>query len=378
MSSYQGRRLYPQSVWGRRHPRAGRPHPFLYAGARNRRTRAHAYYGTQPTGYGLRGGDPRFSGVSGDPRRVYQHGLAGAMRPQRGTGYRTSHQLGHYRRGLSKAGKDAYANFMGGRTRKDFGSAKEFRQARSQARRERSQARREYASGYRNPYTGTKHRRFTKVSHRDPGTGIRRNYFGGFTGNLSKGSRNLINKRRKQLQKASQRYQWGVKNPGLTNISLGGYRYMSPKFHKRREAAQRGEQTIKQLGGMLGGLRGWYQKAQQERRGRQLKANQALWRSELRGLSVPRRTTHTFTPDDPMYFTGRQVTGPLKGYQIWGKRKSNKWGLLGKTQWQWNRPPGKTRTYQQSINPAFVSSKPFGWNRARRTPTPIPLPSSPP
>ena len=79
---FQGRMMYPQSVWGRRHPRAGRPHPFLYAGARNRRTRAHAYYGTQPTGYGLRGGDPRFGGVSGAPRRVVHHGLAGAMQRQ--------------------------------------------------------------------------------------------------------------------------------------------------------------------------------------------------------------------------------------------------------------------------------------------------------
>ena len=81
-SFFQGRMLYPQSVWGRRHPRAGRPHPFLYAGAGNRRTFAHKYFGTQPTGYGLRGGDPRFGGVSGAPRRVYQHMLAGAMQRQ--------------------------------------------------------------------------------------------------------------------------------------------------------------------------------------------------------------------------------------------------------------------------------------------------------
>ena len=210
---FQGRMRYPSYVGGRRHPRAGRPHPFLYAGARNRRTFAHKYFGTQPTGYGLRGGDPRTSGVSGAAGRVYRHMLGGAMRPQRGTGYRTSHQLGHYRSGLSKAGKDAYANFMGGRTRHDFGSGREFRAARSQARRERSQARRGYARDYKNPYTGTGHRRFTKVSHRDPGTGIRRNYFGGFTGNLSQGSRNLIDRRHKQLQGVSQRkfkkVDWG-------------------------------------------------------------------------------------------------------------------------------------------------------------------------
>ena len=83
MRFFQGRMMYPQSVWGRRHPRAGSPHPFLYAGARNRRTFAHKYFGTQPApGYGLRGGDPRFSGVSGAPRRVYQHMLGGAMQRQ--------------------------------------------------------------------------------------------------------------------------------------------------------------------------------------------------------------------------------------------------------------------------------------------------------
>ena len=74
---FQGRMLYPRG-----HRRQGRPHPFLYAGARNRRTRAHAYYGTQPTGYGLRGGDPRFSGVSGAAGRAYQHMLGGAMQRQ--------------------------------------------------------------------------------------------------------------------------------------------------------------------------------------------------------------------------------------------------------------------------------------------------------
>ena len=81
MRMYQGRMLYPSYVGGRRHPRAGRPHPFLYAGARNRRTFAHKYFGTQPTGYGLRGGNPRYSGIAGSAGQVYQHMLAGAYRP---------------------------------------------------------------------------------------------------------------------------------------------------------------------------------------------------------------------------------------------------------------------------------------------------------
>lgn len=372
---FQGRMLYPSYVGGRRHPRAGRPHPFLYAGARNRRTRAHAYYGTQPTGYGLWGGDPRFSGVSGAAGRVYRHMLAGAMRPQRGTGYRTSHQLGHYRRGLSKAGKDAYAKFMTDpktnkiRTRHDFGSAREFREARSQARRERSQARREYARDYRNPYTGTKHRRFTKVSHHDPGTGIRRNYFGGFTGNLSKGSRNLINKRRRRLQEASQRYDWGVKNPTMRDFTSGGLRFMSGRGFKRAQAA------VKEREGIYKQQKD-FQRSLAERRKKAFlssprhKRNQALWRSELRGLSVPRRTTHTFTPDDPKWKLEfapkgyRDPSGRLREFQsYWLHGKSGRGA-----KWQWNRPPGKIRTHQQSVvpwirsasGPPFVSPKPFG------------------
>ena len=81
MSYYQGRMMYPSYVGGRRHPRAGRPHPFLYANAGNRRTFPHRYFGTQPTGYGIRGGDPRYSGIAGSAGQVYQHMLAGAYRP---------------------------------------------------------------------------------------------------------------------------------------------------------------------------------------------------------------------------------------------------------------------------------------------------------
>ena len=415
---------YPSYVGGRRHPRAGRPHPFLYAGARNRRTFAHKYFGTQPTGYGLRGGDPRTSGVSGAAGRVYRHMLGGAMRPQRGTGYRTSHQLGHYRGGLSKAGKDAYASFMRGRTRHDFGSAKEFRAARSQARRERSQARRGYARDYKNPYTGTGHRRFTKVSHRDPGTGIRRNYFGGFTGNLSQGSRNLIDRRHKQLQGVSQRkfkkVDWGRAmqrddarrkrlnkqkgwNMPLRTYGHGGDTSFreNPKWtvlkkdgvwHRRKPS---GEYTP------LRPKNARQRKAIQD--AQQLKANQAQWRNQISGLSAPRRTTYTFTPDDPRW---RRVPinksgnygGEPSRYQyqdsVWqyGKRhplkslarrrQSTSYGYDShggylysasapdwvpaeerkrkEGSWHWRRPEGKIRTKAQSLNPAFVSSKPFG------------------
>jgi len=274
MRMFQGRMMYPRSVGGRRHPRAGRPHPFLYAGARNRRTFAHRYFGTQPTGYGIRGGNPRYSGIAGSAGRVYQHMLAGSKRPQRAMSFRTSHQLGHYRKGLINAGRDAQKSFMAGRTRKDFGSRREYKAAQAEGRRQRGLARRGYAKNYVNPYTGTGHRRYTKTSHRDLGTNIKRNYFGGFTHNLSSGTRNLIDRRRKYLQGQSGRYQWGVKNPHLTKIRLGGYGYMSPRFHERLAAARRGGQTVNQAGGMMSGLRSWYQRAQELRRRRQTDQNQ--------------------------------------------------------------------------------------------------------
>ena len=77
--------MYPQSVWGRRHPRAGRPHPFLYSGAEYLRTFPHRYFGTQPTGYGIRSGDPRYSGIAGI--NPWFHARAGIYRPPRPSQY---------------------------------------------------------------------------------------------------------------------------------------------------------------------------------------------------------------------------------------------------------------------------------------------------
>ena len=78
---YQGRMMYPSYVGGRRHPRAGRPHPFLYSGAEYLRTFPHRYFGTQPTGYGIRSGDPRYSGTAGS--NPWFHARAGIYRPPR-------------------------------------------------------------------------------------------------------------------------------------------------------------------------------------------------------------------------------------------------------------------------------------------------------
>ncbi len=75
---YQGRMLYPNYVGNRRHPRAGRPHPFLYAN-RGRRTWAHKYMGTQPTGYR--------KGVAGSGGRPIIHAASMARRIPLGNRY---------------------------------------------------------------------------------------------------------------------------------------------------------------------------------------------------------------------------------------------------------------------------------------------------
>ena len=79
MSYYQGRMMYPSYVGGRPHPKRGQPHPFLYAGAQYQRAYPHKYFRTQPTGYGIRSGDPRYSGTAGS--NPWFHARAGIYRP---------------------------------------------------------------------------------------------------------------------------------------------------------------------------------------------------------------------------------------------------------------------------------------------------------
>jgi len=282
-----GRMLFPR--W---HRRRGQMHPRLFSGRRPRRW-AHARFGTQTNPYGAAGGGTRqfHAGMSGAAGRVYSHMLGQARRGQ-GFNYgrltapnqtRSSRQLKHYRKGLAGAGRDAYTDSMGGRTRSDFGSAREFRAARRQARRERSQARRQYAGSYRNPYTGTSRRRVTTMSHQNPYTGVRMRGATRFTSPFTEGMRNRMKRHTKRYQGATGRYRWGQKNPTmqtpipwlpggnrqvpLRNLSLGGYRYMSPRFHDRLGQARRGQKTltgfIGGLGRTLQGLRGAYRKGLQ-------------------------------------------------------------------------------------------------------------------
>ena len=257
---YQGRMLYPNYVGNRRHPRAGKPHPALFSGRRPRRW-AHARFGTQTNPYGAAGGrrGQFHAGMSGAAGRVYAHMLAQAKRGQ-GVNYgrlaapnrtRSSRQLKHYRKGLSSAGRDAYTNFMGGRTRSDFASASEFRAAKRQAKRERRQARREYAGSYRNPYTGTSHRRVTTMSYQNPYTGVRTRVATRFTSPFTAGMKNRMKRHTKRYQGATGRYKWGRKNPIMTGVNLGGYRYMSPRFHQIMSNARRAGQSWKNRLGPL-------------------------------------------------------------------------------------------------------------------------------
>ena len=272
--------------------RTGGYAPSLYSGFRPRRW-AHRRSQTQTSPYGAGGGGRRqyHAGHSGHAGNVYGAMMHHARR-QGGVNMglltapnrtRSSRQLKHYRKGLSGAGRDAYTDFMGGRTRRDFGSASEFRAARRQAKRERSQARRQYAASYRNPYTGTSDRRVTTMSHQNPYTGVRTRGATRFTTPFSAGARNRFKRHTKRYQGATNRYRWGQKNPTLQtpipwlpggnrqvplrNISLGGYRYMSPQFHDRLRQANNFRQSTTDFMGRLGdtlrGLRGAYRKGLQ-------------------------------------------------------------------------------------------------------------------
>ena len=249
-----GRMLYPR--W---HRRRGQMHPALFSGRRPRRW-AHARYGTQTNPYGAAGGGRRqfHAGMSGAAGRVYAHMLAQA---KRGQGFnfgriaapnrtRSSRQLTHYRKGLAKAGRDAYTKFMTDpstkrmKTRKDFGSAAEFRAARRQARRERRHARRQYAGSYRNPYTGTAHRRVTTISRQNPYTGSRMRRATRFTAPWTMGMTNRMGRHTGRYEDATRRYNWGVKNPTMRRFSSGGLRFMSGRGYKRAQAAVREKEGI--------------------------------------------------------------------------------------------------------------------------------------
>ena len=242
--------------------RSGTYAPRLYSGNRPRRA-SHRRFQTQVSPYGAGGGgrSQMHAGHAGHAGNVYGAMLAQAQ-SGRGTNMgirasanvnRSSRQLGHYRRGLSGAGKDAFSNFMGGRKRSDFGSRGEYRAARRQAKRERSQARRQYAGSYRNPFTGTSHRRVTTLSRHGGDYGNFRRATR-FTTPFSSGSRSRMKRHTTRHQGATNRYRYGQKNPKMRNINMGGYRYMSPQFHTRLGQARRGQQTVQGFGNMINNL----------------------------------------------------------------------------------------------------------------------------
>ena len=263
MALFNRPRSMPRMFQGRMfNRRSGGYAPNLYTGSRPRRA-SHRFFGTQVSPYGAGGGgrSQMHAGHAGHAGNVYGAMLAQA-RSGRGTNMgirasanvnRSSRQLGHYRRGLSGAGKDAYTDFMRGRKRSDFGSSSEYRAARRQAKRERVQARRQYAGSYRNPFTGTSHRRVTTVSRHGGEYG---NFRGAtrFTTPFSSGSKSRMQRHTKNYRGATGRYNWGRQNPKMRNISLGGYRYMSPQFHARLGQARRGQRTVQGLGNMINRL----------------------------------------------------------------------------------------------------------------------------
>ena len=248
----------------------GRARP-LYSGLRPRPI-PHRQFQTQVSPYGAAGGGRRqvhrgHAGESGatlaanvwHARRLGGMNMGLLTAPNR---TRSSRQLTHYRQGLSKAGRDAYTDSMRGRTRSDFGSGREFRTAKRQARRERRQARRQYAGSYRNPYTGTSDRRVTTMSYQNPYTGVRTRGATRFTTPFTEGMRNAMRRHTRRHEAATGRHEWGQKNPLMTGVNFGGYRYMSPRFHQIMSNARRAGQSwrnrlgpsMMNLGSSLGNL----------------------------------------------------------------------------------------------------------------------------
>ena len=285
-SFFQGRMVYP-----RRHRRAGRLHPRLYSGRRPRRA-AHNFFGTQVSPYGAGGGGRRqWSTAAAGPAQnvIAQH--ASQARSGRGMnlgllhhtpGYTGSRTFKGFRTGGAKAKQDAYNKFIGGKTRKDFGSYADWRRFRRQGKRVASQAKREFAQSYVNPF-GTTHKRGRISVLQNPRTGRRVGQLVGFRGRSTLGTQNRFGKIRGRHEAATKRYNWGQKNPTmqtpipflpggnrqvpLRNLSLGGYRYMSPRFHDRLGQAQRFKRSSTgfrdRLGRTLQGLRGAHRKARQ-------------------------------------------------------------------------------------------------------------------
>ena len=418
-------RNWPRFLRGRMFNRlSGGYAPTGYSGVRPRRA-MHARHATQTTPYGAAGGGwhQRHVAPHGSAGNVYSHMLAQAMRGQ-GTnlgripvmqGSLTSRLHPVFRKQMAKQGKAAYDSAFASAIAAGSSRA----QARAQALAERRHARRHFAGGtgkgtwrsmsghglrrvryhkFHNPHTGawvrTPHsiyrnyeynrksapkvsqRKFKKVDfgramERDDARRKRLNKLHGWKMPLRTyghgGDTSFkVNSSRTLLKKDGV---WNWRKPG------GEYTPLRPRNARQRKAIQDAQQ---------------------------LKADQAQWRSELRGLSAPRRTTYTFTPDDPKWRRvpinkrGNYGGEPSRYYfqdHAWqyGKRHPLKslarrreygrgydshegylypadtpawmeWADKKRKEgsWHWRRPEGKIRTKAQSLNPAFASSKPFG------------------
>ena len=364
----------------------GQRAPRLYSGNRPRRA-SHAFFGTQVSPYGARGGGygQAHAAHAGHAGNVYAAMLAQARRGQ-GTnmgalhhtpGYTGSRTFRGFRTGGAKAKQDAYKKFIGDKTRKDFGSYADWRRFRRQGKRVARQAKREFAQSYVNPF-GTTHKRGRISVRQNPYTGRRVGQLVGFRGRSTDGTQNRFEKIRGRHEAATKRYNWGQKNPTMTGFRSGGLGYMSQRGFERAQGAVQEREGIRlQQREALKNRAERRAKRQQAQAELKLRAQQSLWRGQIGGLSVPRVTGHTFTPNDPMWdrYTVRKgwkdKTGRDRGgSSYWGYRNQpeRRLDIAGgeKAKWQWNRPLGKIRTHQQSILSPYRPLSPFSVYEGRR------------
>jgi len=165
---------------------------------------------------------------AGQPKRAYRRVLRQANRPQRQNRWRGSRQLKDYRNRLSRTGRKAFRSGMTEANKFKLGTP-ERRRAVRVAKRNRSDARRGFADTYRNPYTGTSHRRVTTGNRRSERTGRRTTMavgFGGRGAGRSGLERIQARRQRSSARRGGQRLTGDRKSPGYrhADFSRGGRR----------------------------------------------------------------------------------------------------------------------------------------------------------
>ena len=271
MALFRRPRSMPRFSRGRMfNRRSGTYAPSLYSGFRPRRA-SHRRHQTQVSPYGAGGGGRRqmHAGHAGHGGNVYAAMLAQARRGQGTNMGMLHHTPGHigsrtfrtFRTGGAKAKRNAYRNFIGNKTRKDFGSYAEWRSFRKQGKRVARQAKRDFAENYKNPF-GTTHRRGRMSFGQDPYSGRRLPQLVGFRGRSTLGTENRFGRIRERHRGATRRHEFGQRNPLHRGLNLGGYRYMSPNYHRimnranayRRSPNNRVGPIINRAGTGLGNL----------------------------------------------------------------------------------------------------------------------------